>query len=278
MARSAAALEMTMGEGDPIAFGPRTRAGWRPVIIAPHLVERWSARSAAAKLGTSTAYQRRLQTFLPLVELTPAARLRGFYLLARERGWKETTLAGKYTMLLSCMKMLDIAPLHAEVRLNRVLQADAREAKVAFPVALTARHCERAARRLHRRGHTGLALLLRLAFMLGQRPSDLAPTRPGWMKLVGPGTGMIPGRFLCIPVRLGKTVRKLAPYTLHLPAELPLAHELWRLGRSRRDGRLFGATPHHEIGRVLRELNPEYSLLSVRRGGLQNLASAGVPL
>lgn len=252
-------------------------SGWVRVQIPKKLLKRWEQRPTSFKLSSSKDYQQRLLPFLPLVPLNEERRLAGFLQLARARHWGETTLSSKWTMLLTTMRAMNKTPSFGEQKLQKLFAADAREAKVEFPTPLTAEHCKTAIALLP----TDAGILLELSFTLGQRVSDLSTLRCHSITMV---KNMITNHtFVCVTLFQGKTVRRLSPYSLHIPAHLHIAQQLinWRnqivASSGQTNSKLF-PTARALIGVTLRKLDPTYTLLSVRRGGLQRMALNGVEL
>lgn len=141
-----------------------------------------------------------------------------------------------------------------------------------------------------------LHLCILLAFTFGQRISDmlqLATADIDKVHLQGQG-------FLVITVRRSKTIKATGPYTLHVRQDSELGPPLKRLyRRCRRQHLPFLFTqsvpllglggllqiPSRERTRlrkatnaVLKEIDPRLESRSIRRGGLQRIASLGVNL
>ena len=129
------------------------------------------------------------------------------------------------------------------------------------------------------------ALLILLAFALGQRLGDLAQVATEdieWTQLGDLET-------LCITIRRGKVIPHIGPYTLHLPAESQLTQQLWEHTHIRLQSRkpfLFthsnNESEKQKLERharnILVSLNQDLEIRSVRRGGLEHMAKSGMPL
>jgi hypothetical protein len=125
-----------------------------------------------------------------------------------------------------------------------------------------------------------LALVCQLAYILGQRLGDcLNLTSPCCTVIYDPVSGVT---FLSILFRRGKTTRVTQPFTLHLPMTHVIAPEILHLDKARRgrllfcdDGEDAKMTALKLIAGALRQVNPNLTALSIRRGGLQAMALSG---
>jgi hypothetical protein len=156
------------------------------------------------------------------------------------------------------------------------------------------RHLRRLLRSQTRRTRN-IDLAIEIAFTFGQRVSDILQLHHddvSYVRIVGK-------KFLVLLVRRGKTITCTGPYTLHLPASHRLALLLHNL-KHRRPAFLFSSRSSEitkgtgnlpqlspaERSRMsarvrcrLRSIKPTLGTRSIRRGGLQRLATeVGLPL
>jgi integrase len=124
-------------------------------------------------------------------------------------------------------------------------------------------------------------LLLQIAFHLGQRVGDCAQLQSKNLKVLEP-TKTTP-RLAAFNFRQGKTTRVKSQFTMHLPlndTEFKWLTEGWKRLNERQF--CFGANLNAcvvvmtEIRKELKRINPQLSLLSIRRGGLQAMALEGM--
>lgn len=177
------------------------------------------------------------------------------------------------------------------LRYRKALKGHARaESRTAAP-AFTATM----AQRLHP-AESELELAILLSFTYGQRISDmvqLASEDVGPMALGGK-------RYLVVTIRRAKTIKATGPYTLHVAKDTPMYRPLRRLHHNcQRRGQFFlfsNARPmiglaglhqlppkerealRNRINKILKKIDPHLESRSIRRGGLQRIAGAGVSL
>lgn len=94
--------------------------------------------------------------------------------------------------------------------------------------------------------------------------------------------------FTTILYRRGKTTRRRDPFVIHIPQTNPLAHELAAFAETRMTTEtqptyLFTppagrAAALKKIAEALKTVSSELGLLSIRRGGLQQMALQGLSL
>ena len=124
-------------------------------------------------------------------------------------------------------------------------------------------------------------LIICVAYLLGQRVSDMAQLAPGDLTLEFQNTT------ICITVRRGKVIQYIRPYVLHLSSQCPVAQALWHLRSVRQHHAfLFSETNSMKertklgtkIRNILKTIHPDLEQRSIRRGGLERMATHDVPL
>ena len=123
------------------------------------------------------------------------------------------------------------------------------------------------------------SVALQISFELGQRLGDtLKLERCGIDKIFDDFTKT---SFVTLTYRKGKTTRRRAPFTVHLMEHSTVGKLLLDYVPTVNELNLFGDLPQHikilgEIRDSLSNVNAALGILSVRRGGLQAMALAGL--
>ena len=130
------------------------------------------------------------------------------------------------------------------------------------------------ARRLMERIEVPIVAAIILAFVLGQRISDVLQLSSEDLT--------INGKNLVFTFRRGKVIPKIGPYSLALEKESMVARQIWEMAK-RRKGFLFTKLNTADerlelqtvVRRTLMEVDVRLEARSIRRGGLQVMAERG---
>lgn len=240
------------------------------------LKSRWDQRSGSLKQISTAAWQNTQRRFLPLLVLSTSEREEEFEARRDAGGWSYRTCAGYWSAMVKAAEQVGVQvtpEMRVCGRLYSFLGKEEDEKRKTKPLL---------------RGQLShlqpllcplTFLLVETAFELGQRIGDTAKLQADHITWLQDGaTGL---KLLAIQYRKGKTTRRRDPFTLHLAASMPLAADLWNTAQSRR-GQLLFCDPDNvcammtEMRNALKNIDAELSLLSIRRGGLQDMALAGM--
>jgi integrase len=203
--------------------------------------------------------------------------------LARRTCIQPSTTLSHWIHLLMFQRLLGIQDSAEERQTTKAFEAEANLHRAAVPRAVCANEIDLAATWLRQNCTNGLqmSLALRLAFVLGQRISDLLQIEVLDIEIV---SGVV-----TIVLRYTKTSRRSKPNAIWIPKYFAqLQREVWELASNRRLlGRKFlflsemTKTERQKasctISRALTHVDPALSHKGVRRGGLQAWARAGTP-
>ena len=255
------------------------------IMTLTTLREKWAARPNVWKEVCSTQWQATQERMLPLLVL-PAWEMGEEFEMRRDlAGWSETTASQYWAALRAAATTLQIQlPIEVRIR-GKVLGFLAKEADSKRPtVAAREEEIEAASQILKAKRESTLSTALRTAFLLGQRVGDVLQLERSRVAEMQDMASHQATNLLTLQFRKGKTTRRRDPYTLHIPRSNPLTTELLQLAHPTSaiaSPALFTPQAHRlqalvTIRTALQQVNPKLCILSVRRGGLQQLASLGV--
>ena len=222
--------------------------------------------------------------------LTLAQREDRFRALELERtaagGWKHSTNSTYWGAILCVRKILSLPVSAADSMTSRTLEHLAKSEVHDYPRPMHKILVLQLWLIPHPSRHGELiAALIVTSFLFGQRVSDIAQ-----LAVVDLEIQYFPLQrtsTVCVTVRRGKVIPHIGPYSLHCSG--PLAERLWRWRMIRmQEHREFlfsdGNTPDQRqrlgthVRNELKAWDPELEQRSIRRGGLQLMASSGMPL
>ena len=228
----------------------------------------------------STRYLQSQRRFLFLADLDPHLRFEAFEKLCFQRNLAPTTAESYWTTWLSVQKMLGFDPCDADPRTTKVLKARSTAYPVQFPTPMTKEDMDLLVQ-TYSHVFPSLAAIVSLAFLNGQRISDAIQ--------IAVADVVVNGEFVMITMRRGKTMSVSQPYTLWLrKGRYPSEDLLQTMTNAQIQKRLFLFTEFNTeeerskvlqmIKDMLTSVNEELELRSIRRGGLQRMASLGFTL
>jgi hypothetical protein len=243
---------------------------------SPSALEKWMFRSKEWQDSVSVKYGQTLRRFLGLAETSDAYER--ILELQRLKPWKETTTASYWQAVLTARRLLNIAPTAEEKRATKLLESAARACRIDYPQPMTTDDLFLFMRIADMPSRVAVVL----AFLWGQRISDILQLKKedfSW-ELFGQQKS-----FLTCTLRRGKVIPLIGPYSLFMP-DSQLSREVFRFVTAAKDGFLFTGNntlnEREEAGRRIRDLlklvDPNLEQRSIRRGGLEKMARAGVPL
>ncbi len=276
----------------------QTQTRYRRVVRDVELTERrrvrqpWDHRSWAYSKG----WRRLLERMRPIAEIRGAsARWRAFH--ASFARLAASTRASYWVAVCAARTLLGRALRPEDRRHMKVLTGSARaEERLHAPPPMRLRHYKRIWRIARRqmesaRERPNFALQIALAYVLAQRVSDVAQLAVTNVRKrrFRASRHRRARRVLTITVRAGKVVPLIGAYTLFLCESSPLARMLWSYRQARQQkGQKFlfvesrsrrARTENSDAIRLaVKSASQRLQARSIRRGGLQALAEAGVPL
>jgi integrase len=221
------------------------------------------------KLNRSGGWMRTVKRFLPVVSLAPKDRLPSLLKMKRNHGWCWNTVKTYHGAILAAMKILEIEKTVHDNEATAFLDRKAVEEISRVPSALKledAHKLLKMAKKEKKSARRNIMTAICFAFHYGQRISDILLLRREDITVREEGTNVV------ATIRRGKTVKSCKPFSLHVPkGTLGTLVKSWASKYP-----LFPRNAKRSILEILRRINPQYELRSIRRGGLQMLASSGI--
>jgi hypothetical protein len=225
----------------------------------------------------SDSYMEAQARMLFLLDLRPEERFERFEQECYRRILAPTT-AHVYWVALSAVESIlipSVQPTTAMKRTASILEDRARAYPVAFPPPLTAADRSRFQSRFSACSF-GIVALVEACWVLGQRFGDFIQ--------LAIADFQIKKLNVMITVRRGKTVKHTQPYTLLLQSESRVTENLMKVrAEAIRLGWVFLTTPDnnpltraklsHRTSALLSLIDERLEIRSIRRGGLQHMAS-----
>lgn len=244
------------------------------------LQQRWVARTTAQKTVTSEQWQKTQERFLSLLVLTDEEREAAFDLCRDERDWAYATCATYWSGIQKMAASVGIAPslaMKAQMTFFNFMKDEEDPKRPTKAISET--QIQELFTQLMAAEQMRLAILLTVAFLLGQRVGDTLKLRRGCLTTVKCNATLL--QLVAITFRHGKTTRRRQPYTVHLPADSQMAQALWKLNAETASEFLFFEPNAIEKAMMtarttLQSLDSLLGILSIRRGGLQKMALDGV--
>jgi integrase len=237
------------------------------------LILAWDSRAQAFKNSSQLPWQELQRKLLPLWVFTPERIEEILEARRTSQGWSYGT-AGHYTAaLLKSAIPLGIEKPQSLVVLAKIYQKKAFEEQQRRPTkALTAADAIAVTNLLD----PVAGALVKFSFLLGQRLSDAAKLQIHHIDHIVSKDR----EYTTFTFFRGKTVARVQPYTLHIPSNHPVMKDVKNCVGQRKTGPLFGSDDDYvelatQIKSALIQVNPEYNILSIRRGGLQHMAEKG---
>ena len=228
----------------------------------------------------SDGYMQTQERLLFLFDHVPEKRFAVFELECYKRALAPTTAHTYWTAFAGIDKMLSdvLGATPAVRRCSQVLEDRALQYPVAFPQPLTG-HLRQRLRDTVVAGNAGVHVLIEACWILGQRFGDFIQ--------LAVNDFLVKDDKILITFRRGKTVSYTKPYTLTLSRAHPIVEALLQIRTNAQTmGWLFLVTPKNEPElrqRLLRKASAHLSTVddrlevrSIRRGGLQHMASLGM--
>jgi hypothetical protein len=225
----------------------------------------------------SAGYMRSQERFLFLLEVPPDERFLRFEQECYHRALAPTTAHCYWVAFATLDKMMAASclPTPAVQRVSSILESRVALHPVAFPLCLTSdlrkRLCEK-----FTASHFGIVALVEACWVLGQRFSDFIQ--------LAISDFLIRTDTVIITVRRGKTIVHTKPYSLALDRHCRVTKNLLTVRQAAADqGWLFLNSRTNDIASrkalglrttsLLTEIDERLELRSIRRGGLQHMAS-----
>lgn len=240
------------------------------------LCKSWESRHPAYRYTTST-WQQTQYRMLPLWVLDELELEEEFEARRDRNGWTYATASQYWSAMLAAAVAIGRAIPPALRAQGKVYSQLKKEEDPQRPTKPMSYHALSA---ICNGLETVTKTLLLTAFELGQRIGDTSKLRTSHItQLSDPATGL---KLVCVGFRQGKTTRRRDPFTLHLLEGSPAGQAILQLAHSRRQEEYLFA-PREQINVLLATLreeikkeDAELTLLSIRRGGLQHMAMAGL--
>ena len=242
---------------------------------------RWDTRPASVQSATSKKWQSDQQKFVFLFAFIQLDREAIFAEMADQFEWSYKTQEKYWSAMIKGGESIEIRITHAMRSQQRVFHFMAQEEDPKKPtIPATPQEIESACTMLPRE----LAIALKIAYLLGQRMRDVLNLRSNCLSTIfDPVTH---ANFVSATFRKTKTTRTAQPYCLHVPIE-EMGQELLDLAANRQEHFLFLSDPALKdemekvrtlelISAALKKSNETLNVLSIRRGGLQAMAIAGM--
>lgn len=236
--------------------------------------EKWNTRPSAW-LRVTADYIATQRRFLPLVLLHHSKRFDVFIRWAKARELRWSTISAYWTAILTLLNALDIRPEKHETKNASWLALQCQQEVPTAAIPMT-RHD---AQDMWRRFPDAVSLGILVAFVLGQRISDALLLRRERIRVVFCQDRGTPAKVELTFVE-GKTIRYTGPYTLYLDAQVGVGNLLARYlaqTRAHLAGHLLFPQETAQLASIrLAQFGLENR--SVRRGGLQEMAHAGISI
>ena len=245
---------------------------------------KWQTRPESVRNVTSAKWQESQQKFVFLLAFGQVDREAIFAEMADLLAWSYKTMEKYWSAFIKGAQSIEATITIAMRAQQRVFHFMAQEEDPKNPtVPGTPAEIETACTHLV----PAIACAVRLAYILGQRMGDVLNLWSSCAEKIFDPVSQT--WFLALLFRKTKTTRTAQPYTLHVPLE-GLGHTLWELSQQRQQAAehfLFldkGAAKDEQakvqklsaIKDAMRKASPLLSVLSIRRGGLQAMALAGM--
>jgi len=260
-----------------LKVNPEIKGQWPPASAKVQSVFR--GRHEALKTF-SQGYMQTQERLLFLFDVAPENRFAAFEHECYRRALAPTTAHSYWIAFAGVDKILGEQLGHtiAVRRCSQVLEDRALQHPVAFPAPLTEAHREML-RRTVTAENAFLLVLIEACWVLGQRLGDFLQ--------LAINDFLVKDDEVLITFRRGKTVSYTKPYTLPLSRSHPLVTSLLHIrAEALKEGWLFIATPmndlHHRqellrrASALLSTVDEQLEVRSIRRGGLQHMASVGM--
>lgn len=241
-------------------------------FVTPKMEKLWDKRHWVYK-QSKVGYQKTGRIWLGLARFTGEERVDAFDEIA-ELLWQPTTKCRNFAALLNAMKAIGQAPTSIDKEYLKKIEKDKRQGYESSTVPLTRQHFTETMTALLQNNGVAAAML-DVAFTLGQRLGDVARIQ---RRHIGTKYDEITGTsYMTITLHEGKTIRRLQPYTVHLPTTYPTAIWITTQLRQTTEGLLFPPLTSLEVRNAIKRQNQHYNILSIRKGGLQNMMDIGLP-
>jgi hypothetical protein len=250
--------------------------------VVEELRQRWANRMIAYRFA-SPAWQKTQERMIPFLALDVREISDEFEARRDANGWTYSTASQYWSALLKLHEALEkVVPqcLRAQQKIYCTLKKEEVQRRKTQPLERDS--MLKIYEKLVLAGKHSVATLLRVAYELGQRIGDTSKLRLGavW-GMEDPATAL---QLISLQFREGKTTRSRAPFTLHLSAqEAPWFTTYWERLQTLPNVPMYlfatEAQPADlldECRDALKAFDPSLCLLSVRRGGLQDMAMQGL--
>lgn len=238
--------------------------------------KKWSERPKSTRSISSSEWQRTQERFLPLLCLPYNEMEEEFETRRDTLNWSYATASQYWSALIKCSETSGI-PIDPQMRTQQKVFnfLKAEEDPKRPTIAATKQQVETAALKIS----VVSALAMKMTFALGQRIGDTLKLRAQDVTLVEDRSSGL--ELVALQYRRGKTTRRRGPYNVHLDSRSLLGQDILNLANKRAPGQLFCELAQQvkmlsEIRTSLQEVSTELSLLSIRRGGLQEMAQEGM--
>jgi hypothetical protein len=237
------------------------------------ITEKWEARHPINRKLSTAKYQKLQRNFLALAEMPVKERVARFQELADQMEWATSTQLKYWMAIQAARKTLEMAPTALDLGMSKILE---RASKCRLPVRPTIPLQEAEAWQIAQMGIPAkVKVLIGIAFLLGQRIGDVAKLRVEWIGHVDdPLDDPQEGGYMTMTFFEGKTIARLQPYVLHLPYQSIVTRALRDILPE--EGPIFSLQDYKEGRAALKSVNPNLTLLSVRKGGLQRMMLSGL--
>lgn len=249
------------------------------------LLKRWDERPPSIKAATGEEYQQNKRLKLDLVSMaSPLEREEEFDRRRDYLDWSYGTASTYWSAMIKATEEVGHPDRHVEYSMRIKAKVLAFLAKEELPdrptIPLSFQQLLDALVHLHQ----DLQAAVTCSWVLGQRMGDTLKLSIGSLTVV---TDLASNtKFLCLLFRRGKTTRRRQPFTLHLPLDHPAAIQMQdlysRCSHLPPTDPLFltqigeAETALEQIRHALKAVDDSLSILSIRRGGLQQMAQMGL--
>ena len=269
--------------GMQLAAG-RTLPALPPVTLPtiPALLAKWAARPQSVVDRHKAAWNKDKRRFLLLLSFSQTDR--ELILTSMKEGANRTyTKETWFSAVCAAARDIDVPVTREMAAYSAVLRFMALQEAPSRPTApLTPTDATQLSKMLTERNLQGLATAVGIAFLLGQRMGDVMNLGTNALCVVHDLASNV--WMIALTFRETKTSRVTQPYSLHILRDSPEGQQLMNLQQEqlrKKATHLFGdpltrLDDYKRIVDVMRLIDKDYSILSIRRGGLQLMSLMGL--
>ena len=265
----------------------RTLPALPPVTLPtiPALLAKWAARPQSVVDRHKAAWNKDKRRFLLLLSFSQTDR--ELILTSMQEGASRTNKTKEkwFSAVCAAARDIDIPVTREMAAHSAVLRFMALQEAPSRPTApLTPTDATQLSKMLTERNLQGLATAVGIAFLLGQRMGDVMNLGTNALCVVHDLASNV--WMIALTFRETKTSRVTQPYSLHILRDSPEGQQLMNLQQEqlrKKATHLFGdpltrLDDYKRIVDVMRLIDKDYSILSIRRGGLQLMSLMGLSI